>query len=85
MRLATTLVALLLFCTQVSGLTRVQQLDETWTVTVNGQSVRVNPDSTFRLDNIPSPDMYGPEGPGSRPDFVGDDFVRPSLKLSVPP
>lgn len=53
-----------------------QQLDETWTVTVGTQVVQVNPDGTFRIPNIPAPDQFGPEGPGSRPDFLSDDFLR---------
>ena len=51
-------------------------LDETWTVTVNGQSVRVNPDGSFRIPNISAPDDFGPGGPGTRPDFLSDDFLR---------
>ena len=53
-----------------------QTLDETWTVTVAGQSVQVNPDGSFLLPNIASPDLFGAAGPGSAPDFLGDDFVR---------
>ncbi len=53
-----------------------EQLDETWTVTVNGQSVQVNPDGSFRIPNISSADLFGPGGPGTAPDFLSDDFVR---------
>ena len=52
------------------------QLDETWTVTVNGQRVQVNPDGTFFIPNIPAADLFGPDGPGTIPDFLSDDFVR---------
>jgi hypothetical protein len=36
----------------------------------------VNPDGTFRIPNISAADEFGPGGPGTRPDFVSDDFVR---------
>ncbi len=52
------------------------QLDETWTVTVNGQSVQVNPDGSFVISNIPAPDQFGPGGPGTAPDFLSDDVLR---------
>jgi hypothetical protein len=51
-------------------------LDETWTLSVAGQVVRVNPDGSFRIPNISAPDQFGPGGPGTRPDFLSDDFVR---------
>ncbi|MEQ8765094.1 MAG: hypothetical protein RL885_14270 [Planctomycetota bacterium] len=53
-----------------------QPLDETWVVTVNGQTVTVNPDGSFRLPNVAAPDQFGPGGPGSAPDFLSDDFLR---------
>lgn len=49
---------------------------ENWHLTVAGQTVQVNPDGTFFIPNIPSPDNFGPGGPGTVPDFVGDDPVR---------
>ena len=52
------------------------QLDETWTVTVNGQTVQVNPDGSFRIPNVSAPDQFGLGGPGTRPDFLSDDFIR---------
>src|SRR5258706_15352058 len=52
------------------------QLNDSWTTTVNGQTIQVNPDGSFRIPNISAPDQFGPEGPGSRPDFLSDDFVR---------
>ena len=52
------------------------QLDETWTVSVNGQTVQVNSDGSFRIPNIPAPDQFGVSGPGSPPDFLSDDFLR---------
>lgn len=52
------------------------RLDETWMVTVNGQTVQVNPDGSFRIPNIAAPDQFGAGGPGTRPDFLSDDFLR---------
>lgn len=51
-------------------------LDDSWTMTVNGQSVQVNADGTWRISNVSAPDLYGPEGPGSVADFISDDYVR---------
>lgn len=53
-----------------------QQLDETWRLTVAGQTITPNPDGSFRIPNIPTPDQFGAGGPGTSPDFIGDDFVR---------
>lgn len=52
------------------------QLDARWTVSVLGQSVPANEDGSFLLPNLSAPDQFGPGGPGSLPDFIGDDFVR---------
>lgn len=52
------------------------QLDDSWTITVRGQTVVPNPDGSFRITNISAPDSFGPGGPGTRPDFVSDDFTR---------
>jgi hypothetical protein len=52
------------------------RLDETWTVTVGGQTVTVEPGGGFKLRNVAAPDLFGAGGPGTRPDFLGDDFVR---------
>ncbi len=49
------------------------QLDETWTLTVGGQTVRPNPNSTFRISNISSIDATGL---GGAPDFLSDDLFR---------
>lgn len=51
-------------------------LDGSWSVTVNGQTVQVNADGTFRVPNIATPDNFGAGGPGTPRDFIGDDFVR---------
>jgi hypothetical protein len=53
-----------------------QRLDDSWTVTVNGQTVAVNSDGSFHLPNVAAPDDFGVDGPGSTRDFVGDDLVR---------
>lgn len=52
------------------------QLDETWLITVRGQTVVPEPDGSFVVRNISAPDDFGPEGPGSPRDNVSDDFVR---------
>jgi hypothetical protein len=51
-------------------------LDESWSVSVSGQTVRVNSDGSFLIPNISAPDQFGANGPGSRPDFLSDNFVR---------
>ncbi|HAB17768.1 MAG TPA: hypothetical protein PLX89_06390 [Verrucomicrobiota bacterium] len=47
-----------------------------WTFRVGGQAVQLNPDGSIVIPNIAAPDQFGPGGPGTRPDFVSDDFVR---------
>ncbi|HEY3242236.1 MAG TPA: hypothetical protein VGM03_02705, partial [Phycisphaerae bacterium] len=67
-----------LVLTLIAGLTeapaRAQQLDASCTVTVNGQTVRVNPDGSFGISNVAAPDVFGAGGPGTTPDFLSDDF-----------
>ncbi|MGE3310987.1 MAG: hypothetical protein AB7O66_13545, partial [Limisphaerales bacterium] len=53
-----------------------QPLDQTWTLTVAGQTVQANADGSFRIPNVSAPDLFGANGPGSTPDFLSDDFVR---------
>ena len=53
-----------------------QALSAEWTVAVNGQVAPVGGDGTFVVPNITAPDLFGPSGPGSGPDFVSDDYVR---------
>lgn len=67
-------VILSLWCLNL--LLRGQVLDESWTFTVAGQTVQVQPNGSFRLPNISAPDQFGADGPGTRPDFEGDDLVR---------
>ncbi len=69
-------IGFFVFVLVVPVVAHAQALDETWTVTVNGQTVQVNADGTFRIPNIAAPDQFGAGGPGSRPDFLSDDFVR---------
>ena len=53
-----------------------QELDETWTVTVDGLSVLADPDGTFRIANVVGLDQFGAGGPGSPPDGLIDALVR---------
>ncbi len=52
------------------------QLDERWSVTINGQTVRVEPDGSFLLSNVSAPDLFGPGGPGTPADNFADDVYR---------
>ena len=74
-RLRVALASVVLACALTPG-ALAQELDESWTVTLNGQAVQVNPDGTFTIPNVSSPDLFGPDGPGSAPDFLSDDYVR---------
>ncbi len=49
------------------------QLDDSWTVSLNGQTVQVNPNGSFRIPNVAAADEFGESGPGSAPDFLSDD------------
>jgi hypothetical protein len=60
----------------VALLAQVPELDGTWKLSVNGQTVQVNPDGSFRVPNVSAPDQFGPGGPGTAPDFLSDDYVR---------
>lgn len=51
------------------------RLDERWTVTVNGQTVRADESGGFRIPNIAAGDVFGDDGPGSAPDFKSDDWM----------
>ncbi|NOT00533.1 MAG: hypothetical protein HOP29_07885 [Phycisphaerales bacterium] len=68
-------VLLIAAFTVVGGRSASAQLDETWTVTVNGQNVQVNPDGSFRIPNISAADQFGAGGPGTSPDFRSDDIL----------
>ena len=56
--------------------TAFAQLDNRWTVTVNGRTVPVNPDGSFRVRNISAPDVFGADGPGTPRDGVADDPMQ---------
>lgn len=51
-------------------------VDDTWTFSVNGQIARADLFGAFTVHNISAPDQFGPGGPGTRPDFLSDDYVR---------
>ena len=53
-----------------------QQLDDSWQVTVGGRTAQVNPDGSFRIDNVSAPDLFGVGGPNTPRDFLSDDLVR---------
>lgn len=57
-------------------------LSSNWTLLVGGAMNKVNPDGTFQIFNILAPDQFGPQGPGSPPDFLSDDPIR-ALGTSV--
>lgn len=51
-------------------------LDQSWSVSVNGQTVPVDADGRFEVRNVSAADAFGAAGPGSPPDFVSDDSFR---------
>jgi len=53
-----------------------QNLDSTWTLTINGQTVQASEDGSFVITNISAPDLFGADGPGSPRDNLSDDFMR---------
>lgn len=69
-------IVALIYSICFGGTNTFAQLDETWTVTVNGQTVQVNPDGSFTIPNISAADQFGTGGPGTSPDFLSDDFLR---------
>lgn len=58
------------------GLASAQTLNETWTVSIGSQVVPVAANGSFLIPNVQAPDQFGLGGPGTSPDFIGDDFVR---------
>ncbi len=52
-----------------------QTIDDDWVFSINGRTTRVNPDGSFVVHNVSSPDKSGPNGSGP-PDFKGDDLIR---------
>jgi hypothetical protein len=53
-----------------------EKLDESWTVSINGQTAAADSNGSFFVPNVSAPDLFGPGGPGSSPDFKSDDFLR---------
>lgn len=51
-------------------------IDDTWTFTVNGQTIQADVFGGVFIPNISAPDQFGPGGPRTRPDFLSDDYVR---------
>lgn len=45
-------------------------------LTVGGQTVTLDQDGYFELGNIPAADQFGAGGPGTPPDFLGDEPVQ---------
>ncbi len=45
-------------------------------LTVGGQTAIVSATGSYRISNVAAPDQFGADGPGSRPDFLSDDFLR---------
>ena len=69
------LIAFVLWmATMAGGMADV--LNEDWVLRVAGKVVAVEPDGSFRIPNISTPDQFGVGGPGTAPDFVADEFTR---------
>ncbi|MCA8958899.1 MAG: hypothetical protein KDC38_00235 [Planctomycetes bacterium] len=66
------------FCLLIPGLVSAGggTLDDTWTVTVNGQTAPIYPNGSFRIPNVQATDNFGPGGPGTAPDFLADEWTR---------
>ena len=47
-----------------------------WTFRVGGQTIHLGSDGSIQIPNISAPDQFGEGGPGTRPDFKSDDFLR---------
>lgn len=69
-----TLAFLALFLAGWSAL-QGQQLDDTWTVSVYGRHVQVNPDGSFEIPNVVLLDEFG-ASQQDRFDSLSDDFLR---------
>lgn len=54
----------------------VLQLNETFTLSLNGQSFQPDQSGFFFVDNVSVTDSFGLGGPGTPRDQVGDDFVQ---------
>lgn len=79
LRLLLALAATCLAAAGITGLAAGQafpKLDDSWTVSVNGQVVPVGADGSFAIPNVSAADQYGAGGVGTPPDFVSDDYLR---------
>ncbi len=52
------------------------RISDAFTFSAGGRTVATNQDGSFNLANISVSDNFGSGGPGSAPDFIGDDWVR---------
>jgi alpha-tubulin suppressor-like RCC1 family protein len=55
---------------------QAQKFDNSWTFSINGQQVTPDAAGNFLIRNISAPDLFGPGGPGTAPDFLADDYSR---------
>jgi len=63
---------------------RSQTLDASCTVTINGQTVQVNPDGSFGISNIAAPDLFGAGGPGTAPVRIAVIQVQSITAVGMP-
>jgi len=61
---------------KVQDFLQIKESQDPWRIGVAGQVNHLGEDNVVRIKNIPAPDQFGLGGPGTRPDFVGDDYVR---------
>jgi hypothetical protein len=52
------------------------RIDNTWQLSVGGQTAYATRAGLIYVRNISAPDQFGAGGPGTIPDFIGDDPVR---------
>lgn len=52
------------------------QLDESWAISLGGQTLQVQPNGSFRFDGVSVVDSFGEGGAGTPSDGVGDNFLR---------
>ena len=51
-------------------------IDDSMTITVGGQTMSADRGGFFQVGNVAAPDAFGAGGPGTPPDFIGDDYNR---------
>lgn len=54
-------------------------------LTLGGQNIEITSPNGFRVDNVTAADRFGAGGPGTAPDGLGDDFIRPFITLPTDP